>query len=264
MLLLIQKCPIWGEGGRWNRTGVGSGLVVERGFCKYLPSPTSTLPTSGSTINKWHQAMFLFSITCPLCLSSFWLGLIPVNGRPWETWLDLRKWGRQRTLVWRIDIARCPSALTPREYSWESASWWDESISFRIFQPSSLWKNVYFVLWLSSFPVCVFFRGLGHRDTPLYKKQTAPTSTPNSWSAPPMSIGAMSTMGRREVFCVLYSKTVLPHRPVCFCGRREEKKSLSTQALNGLDPCLCCILCGGAFLNRISSFKHDTVLMAGS
>lgn len=126
---------------------------------------------------------------------------------------------------------RCPSALTPREYSWESASWWDESISFRIFQPSSLWKSVY-DFFVVEFISCVFFffMGLKHRDTPLYKKQTAPTSTPNSWSAPPTSIGAISTMGRREVFCVLYSKTVLPHRPVCFCGWREEKKSLSNQA----------------------------------
>lgn len=37
----------------------------------------------------------------------------------------------------------------------------------------------------------------------LYKKQTAPTSTPNSWSAPPISMGAMSTMGSRLVFCDL-------------------------------------------------------------
>lgn len=35
--------------------------------------------------------MFLFSITCSLGPSSSWLGLIPVNSGPWETWLDLRK-----------------------------------------------------------------------------------------------------------------------------------------------------------------------------
>lgn len=34
----------------------------------------------------------------------------------------------------------------------------------------------------------------------------------------PISMGAMSTMGRREVFCDLYSITVLPHCPVCFCA----------------------------------------------
>lgn len=45
-----------------------------------------------------------------------------------------------------------------------------------------------------------------------------------------MSIGAMSTIGRREVFCVLYSKTVLPHRPVCFCWLRAEK-CVSNKAL---------------------------------
>lgn len=54
----------------------------------------------------------------------------------------------------------------------------------------------------------------------LYKKQTGPTSTPNSWSAPPISMGAMSRMGRREVFCDLYSITVLPHFPVCLCRAR--------------------------------------------
>lgn len=36
-----------------------------------------------------------------------------------------------------------------------------------------------------------------------YKKQTGPTWTPNSWSLAPTSIGAMSMMGRRDVFVVL-------------------------------------------------------------
>lgn len=49
-----------------------------------------------------------------------------------------------------------------------------------------------------------------------YKKQAGPMSTPNSCSGPPMSIGAMSMMGRREVFCDRYSIIVLPHLPVCF------------------------------------------------
>lgn len=57
----------------------------------------------------------------------------------------------------------------------------------------------------------VLFWGSG-----FYKKQTGPMSTPNSCSGPPMSMGAMSTMGRREVFCDRYSMTVLPHLPVCF------------------------------------------------
>lgn len=66
----------------------------------------------------------------------------------------------------------------------------------------------------------------------LYKKQTAPTSTPNSWCASPMSMGAMSTMGRREVFCDLYSITVLPHDPVCLCAEESETQWL----LNNLWP----------------------------
>lgn len=47
-----------------------------------------------------------------------------------------------------------------------------------------------------------------------YKKQTGPMSMPNSWSGAPTSIGAKSMMGRREVFVVLYSMTVLPQAPV--------------------------------------------------
>lgn len=63
---------------------------------------------------------------------------------------------------------------------------------------------------------CLSYLRWFHLFLCLYKKQTAPTSTPNSWFAPPISIGAMSTMGRREVFCDLYSITVFPHCPVCF------------------------------------------------
>lgn len=40
-------------------------------------------------------------------------------------------------------------------------------------------------------------------DFSFYKKQTGPTSTPNSWSGAPMSIGAISMIGRRDVFVVL-------------------------------------------------------------
>lgn len=36
-----------------------------------------------------------------------------------------------------------------------------------------------------------------------YKKHTGPTSRPNSWSGAPTSIGAISMMGRRDVFVVL-------------------------------------------------------------
>lgn len=65
----------------------------------------------------------------------------------------------------------------------------------------------------------------------LYKKQTAPMSTPNSWSSPPMSRGAMSTIGRREVFDDLYSITVLPHFPVCFCWRKEKQCFVTTHCV---------------------------------
>lgn len=40
-------------------------------------------------------------------------------------------------------------------------------------------------------------------DFSFYKKQTGPTSRPNSWSGAPTSIGAISMMGRRDVFDVL-------------------------------------------------------------
>lgn len=50
----------------------------------------------------------------------------------------------------------------------------------------------------------------------LHTKQTGPISMPNSWSVPPTSTGARSTMGRRATFCVLYSKTVLPTLPFRF------------------------------------------------
>lgn len=44
-------------------------------------------------------------------------------------------------------------------------------------------------------------------------------SMPNSWSGPPMSTGAISTIGSLAVFCVLYSKTVLPQLPFAFCEK---------------------------------------------
>lgn len=62
----------------------------------------------------------------------------------------------------------------------------------------------------------VLFLGSG-----FYKKQTGPMSTPNSCSGPPMSMGAMSMMGRREVFCDRYSIIVLPHLPVCFWRKKK-------------------------------------------
>ena len=48
----------------------------------------------------------------------------------------------------------------------------------------------------------------------VYRKQTGPTSKPNSWSGAPTSKGATSMMGKREVLVVLYSITVLPQAPV--------------------------------------------------
>lgn len=48
----------------------------------------------------------------------------------------------------------------------------------------------------------------------VYTKQAGPMSNPNSWSGAPMSKGATSMMGRREVLVVLYSMTVLPQLPV--------------------------------------------------
>jgi len=50
-----------------------------------------------------------------------------------------------------------------------------------------------------------------------YKKHTGPISMPNSWSGPPMSTGAISTIGSLAVFCVLYSNTVLPQLPFACC-----------------------------------------------
>ena len=42
------------------------------------------------------------------------------------------------------------------------------------------------------------------------RKQTGPNSTPNSWSDPRTSTGAMSTIGIFATFSVSYSITVLP------------------------------------------------------
>ena len=41
------------------------------------------------------------------------------------------------------------------------------------------------------------------------RKQTGPNSTPNSWSTPPTSTGAISTIGIFATFSVLNSITVL-------------------------------------------------------
>lgn len=128
--------------------------------------------------------------------------------------------GWLRMLVWCAEILPVPfSANIQGVQLGEHFVVTDKkSINFLFFYnfQSSFCGIVCNVLWLSF--IHFLFFGAGHRDTPLYKKQTGPRSNPNSWFAPPMSIGAMSTIGRREVFCVLYSKTVLPHRSVCFCG----------------------------------------------
>lgn len=147
--------------------------------------------------------MFMFSITCLLGPSSSWLWLIPVNSGPWETWLDFRK--RVDRECWcGVQILPVPfSANIQGVQLGEHFCCERKSINFLLQFSSLLYcGGVCNVSWLSLFISCVLG---GHCDTPLYKKQTAPTSTPNSWSAPPMSIGAMSTIGRREVFCVLYS-----------------------------------------------------------
>lgn len=52
-------------------------------------------------------------------------------------------------------------------------------------------------------------------------------STPNSWSAPPTSIGAMSIIGSRDVFVVLYSMTVLPQSPVCVCWVKRKSRIIN-------------------------------------
>lgn len=68
-----------------------------------------------------------------------------------------------------------------------------------------------------------FFLVLIYRES-IHLKQTGPMSKPNSCSAPPMSKGAMSRMGRRDGLFVLYSITVLLHSPVCLCGCEEKKR----------------------------------------
>lgn len=65
---------------------------------------------------------------------------------------------------------------------------------------------------------------LTHSRRTLYKKHTGPISMPNSWSGPPMSTGAMSTIGSLAVFCVLYSNTVLPQLPFACCKRQDIEK----------------------------------------
>lgn len=65
---------------------------------------------------------------------------------------------------------------------------------------------------------------LTHSRRTLYRKHTGPISMPNSWSGPPMSTGAMSTIGSLAVFCVLYSNTVLPQLPFACCKRQDIEK----------------------------------------
>lgn len=73
------------------------------------------------------------------------------------------------------------------------------------------------------FVLSLFFLVLIYRES-IHLKQTGPMSKPNSCSAPPMSKGAMSRMGRRDGLFVLYSITVLLHSPVCLCGCEEKKR----------------------------------------
>lgn len=57
-----------------------------------------------------------------------------------------------------------------------------------------------------------------------YTKQTGPISIPNSWSVLPTSTGAISMIGRRATFCVLYSKIVLPTLPLRFWKTKKKKR----------------------------------------
>lgn len=60
-----------------------------------------------------------------------------------------------------------------------------------------------------------------HLYSLIHKKHTGPISMPNSWSEPPMSTGAISTIGSLAVFWVLYSNTVLPHLPFACCEEKD-------------------------------------------
>lgn len=81
-------------------------------------------------------------------------------------------------------------------------------------------------MWLIASAVSSIVSGFSstHPCWRFYKKHTGPISTPNSWSEPPMSTGAMSTIGSLAVFCVLYSNTVLPQLPFACCKRQKKKK----------------------------------------
>lgn len=115
-------------------------------------------------------------------------------------------------------------------------------VFFHCFSPPLSWvcsSLVIFLLYLlHSFHSFFLLLLFPFNPAVLYKKQTGPTSTPNSWSAPPTSRGAMSTMGRREVFCDRYSITVLPHCPVCFCAAcRKENGKRRQEPLDHLLTC---------------------------
>lgn len=76
----------------------------------------------------------------------------------------------------------------------------------------------------------------------IYLKQTGPMSKPNSWSAPPMSKGAMSRMGRRDGLFVLYSMTVLLHWPVRFCRDTTKRQNRLSKGLLCQTSHVCCCL----------------------
>lgn len=143
---------------------------------------------------------------------------------------DVRGAGWRGEFWWRsVELQTHTSGVAqcryPRRITWRAQLYvWRNKyqINFNVFSClplSSFLKSVYCFLMDFSYRLCFFVLFI-----PLYKKQTAPMSTPNSWSAPPTSMGAMSTIGSLDVFWVLYSITVLPHWPVCFCGGKEKCK----------------------------------------
>lgn len=168
----------------------------------------------------------LVALACSVLL------LAPVRRRRcteglWETWLDFRG----RDYLGQSHLALV--FLNTKRGQHDFLCFREKKLSsiFRFLFFSSIFRYLESVLHPHSYcSSLVFFHVLSHNPHMFYffyKKQTAPMSTPNSWSAPPMSIGAMSTMGSLDVFWVLYSITVLAHWPVCFCKTAEKEKNVS-------------------------------------
>lgn len=210
------------SGGR-RRGGVGLGMAFffsGRDYCGIQPWCRTASPTHPPTPCRmwWHQAMFLSFIESLILLA-------PVRRRRctedlWETWLDFRG----RDYLGQSHLAMV--FLHTKHGQHDFLCFREKKLSsiFRFLFFSSIFRYLESVLHPHSYcSSLVFFHVLSQSTYVFfYKKQTAPMSTPNSWSAPPMSIGAMSTMGSLDVFWVLYSITVLAHWPVCFCKTAEK------------------------------------------